>query len=276
MPIFFDENALTEEQRLRYDWAVSEYARIQEENRMHSGRFGSEVVSYKISPKSALFARLLEGKQPLPYPPPTSFSYPWYDIIEVPGPHHVSIGGGLSVAGIVNWDGGAASNEHIALNQCLWGIVRKNRGAEEFLVYLRQENERIKNARKTCATVMPSLSEKPEFVVTYGQWGEFSLTLGRIVRRGRRDSINVHKMDLHTLDGGNPAILKVLISGDAIRAKADVVLADLRSKMEVPGTELSSFEMIALATESAILRTDNPESEDLVEYACDGWMLEKR
>jgi len=33
---------------------------------------------------SALFKRLLEGKQALPLPPPMSFSYPWYSVIESP------------------------------------------------------------------------------------------------------------------------------------------------------------------------------------------------
>jgi len=31
---------------------------------------------------SALLARLLDGKEPLPAPPPRAFSYPWYDLIE--------------------------------------------------------------------------------------------------------------------------------------------------------------------------------------------------
>lgn len=31
---------------------------------------------------SALLRRLLEGKEPLPEPPPRSFSYPWYSVIE--------------------------------------------------------------------------------------------------------------------------------------------------------------------------------------------------
>jgi hypothetical protein len=31
---------------------------------------------------SALLHRLLEGKDPLPDPPPRSMSYPWYELIE--------------------------------------------------------------------------------------------------------------------------------------------------------------------------------------------------
>lgn len=32
--------------------------------------------------KSSLLSRLIEGKDPLPYPPPLSFSHPWYSLIE--------------------------------------------------------------------------------------------------------------------------------------------------------------------------------------------------
>lgn len=32
--------------------------------------------------KSALFQRLMEGKEPLPIPPPRAFSYPWYSLID--------------------------------------------------------------------------------------------------------------------------------------------------------------------------------------------------
>lgn len=32
--------------------------------------------------KSALFHRLLEGKEPFPIPPPKSHAYPWYQLIE--------------------------------------------------------------------------------------------------------------------------------------------------------------------------------------------------
>jgi hypothetical protein len=32
--------------------------------------------------KSALLERMLSGKSPLPIPPPTKFSYPWYSLID--------------------------------------------------------------------------------------------------------------------------------------------------------------------------------------------------
>ena len=42
-------------------------------------------------PKSALFARLLDGKSPLPYPPPLYFSYPWYEIFDQPVVNEVNV-----------------------------------------------------------------------------------------------------------------------------------------------------------------------------------------
>lgn len=53
---------------------------IREENGIE---FPSSLSSLKIDiDHSALLQRLLEGKDPLPIPPPRSFSYPWYDLIE--------------------------------------------------------------------------------------------------------------------------------------------------------------------------------------------------
>ena len=37
--------------------------------------------------KSRLFWRLRSGKQPLPHPPPTAYSCPWYELIEEDRPH---------------------------------------------------------------------------------------------------------------------------------------------------------------------------------------------
>ncbi len=37
--------------------------------------------------KSALFERLMNGIEPLPYPPPRGLSCPWYAVVEDKGPH---------------------------------------------------------------------------------------------------------------------------------------------------------------------------------------------
>lgn len=275
MPLFFDENDLTEEQRARYTWAVAEYARIQEENRLRLEREGKKAAQHQISPKSALFARLLEGKAALPYPPPTSYSYPWYDIIEKPGPHQVSIGGGVSVAGIAHCDGGMGSDEHIVLNQCPWDIRRKNDGAAAFLAFLQQAHQHVNQPEEACGILQAIIAMQPEFIVTYEKWGEFKLSLGRIVRRGRRAAAIDSRFDLVTLDGGNPVIVRVLVSGAEMRAKADATLTAVQSKFDQSEHALTTFDHILLASESSIPRSEHPEGDDLVEFDCDGWVLQK-
>ncbi|MGZ3237998.1 MAG: hypothetical protein ACXU8A_11550 [Burkholderiaceae bacterium] len=275
MPSFFDENDLTAEQRARYEWAVAEYTRIQEENRLRLEQAGEKASSHQIGPQSALFARLLEGKAALPYPPPTSYSYPWYDIIEKPGPHHVSIGGGVSVAGIAHWDGGIGTDEHIVLNQCSWSIVHKNDGAIKFQEFLQLAHAHVNDPETAIEIVEQILATKPEYTVTYGQWGHFTLSLGRIVRRGRRASVVNSRFDLATLDGGNPVIVRVLQSGADMRAKSDAALNAAQSKFDLAKHSATAMDRILVASESAIQRSENPEDDDLVEFDCDGWVLEK-
>ena len=273
MPSFFDENDLTEEQRARYEWAVAEYARIQAENRLRLEQAGEKPVEHSIGPQSALFARLLEGKPALPYPPPTSYSYPWYDIIEKPGPHHVSIGGGVSVAGVAHWEGGVVTDAHIVLNQCSWSIVHKNAAAIKFQAFLQQVH--VHAPDKATALLQPILDMKPEYVVTYGKWGQFKLSLGRIVRRGRRASVVSSRFDLATLDGGNPVIVRVLQSGADMQAKSDAALTAVQSKFDLSKNSPTLIERILVTSECAIQRSANPEDDDLVEFDCDGWVLEK-
>lgn len=275
MPSFFDENNLTAEQQARYDWAVAEYNRIQEDNQLRLAHTGQSAAHQQIGPKSALFARLLEGKSALSDPPPTSYSYPWYDIIENPGPHHVVIGGGVSVAGIAHWDGGIGTAEHIILNQCSWRIVFKNEGASEFLAFLQNAGEHVHQTELACHLLAPILAKQPEFLVTYGAWGEFTLSLGRIVRRGRRASVMQSRFDLNTLDGGNPVFVRVLVAGADIRAKSDATLLAVQTRLELPVAELTTIDHIMMASESGIQRAADPAGDDLVEYDCDGWILKK-
>ena len=263
MPNLFDPSALTDEQRARYDWAVAEYARIQAENRARTGDTGKV---HQISPKSALFARLLSGQPALPFPPPTSYSYPWYDLIEKPGKYHVTVGGLMLVPG--------SDDEHILLNQCAWRILRKNDGAEQFLAFLRATPQPAAAGNDARRCLDAALAAQPEFAVVFGQWGEYRLSLGRIIRRGRRAAVVNSGFDLHTLDGGNPVIVKVLRSGADIRAKADAMLADVKTRLDGEG-EASLLDHITLASESRIPRTDDPSDDDLVEYDCDGWVLER-
>ena len=56
------------------------WLRIREEN---GYTFPNDFNYFTITVrKSALLHRLLEGKEPLPIPPPRTYSYPWYSLIE--------------------------------------------------------------------------------------------------------------------------------------------------------------------------------------------------
>ncbi|MHB1942264.1 MAG: hypothetical protein ACYCP0_04295 [Acidiferrobacteraceae bacterium] len=86
MPRFFDLDDLTPEQRARWDVAVARYNAVMDQLRASGVR---HVLPQPGHEKSALFARLLNGLEPLPHPPPLCYSYPWYEVIEGPGPWRV-------------------------------------------------------------------------------------------------------------------------------------------------------------------------------------------
>lgn len=65
---------------------------------------------------SALLQRLLNGKPPLPEPPPRSFSYPWYSLIE-------DGSGKAEVREISDWLGGDGTI--LIINQSRWEIVER-------------------------------------------------------------------------------------------------------------------------------------------------------
>lgn len=275
MPIFFDADDLTDEQRSRYDWAVQEYRRIQCENQARSEASTVAAMQHSIGPQSALFARLLDGQPALPYPPPTSNDYPWYDIVEKPGQYQVSITAPwTSIPGKQhdNRDDGA----RIVLNQCSWTVVRANESGSVFLDFLKLVRDPRQVPEHARLSLLAALARQPEIFVTFGQWGEFRLFLGRIIRRGKRQVAVNSRFDIVTLDGGNPEIVKVLQQGAALRAKSDATLAMIaRNRQDKAETPLSALEQITLTSESAIAFSEDPQEDDLVEFDCDGWVLER-
>lgn len=124
MPIFFDAKNPTTEQAERWESAKTQYDRILEQNaqrlfdsltpeqrerkiaelhasgvtdpddlKKHLYTRVSSPGNIRENGKSALFARLLDGKQPLPVPPPKFYGYPWYACIEEVGPFQVDVSG---------------------------------------------------------------------------------------------------------------------------------------------------------------------------------------
>lgn len=76
--------------------------------------------------KSALLQRMMEGKDPLPEPPPKTFSYPWYSLIE----------NGVGYPTDV-WEAEGLEEEMfgkiISVNQFQWKIIEKV-GPENWIV----------------------------------------------------------------------------------------------------------------------------------------------
>ncbi|MDR3221551.1 MAG: hypothetical protein LBU46_06035 [Candidatus Accumulibacter sp.] len=80
---------------------------------MGAGSFPSQprtafpVIGLEDVLKSSLFARIREGKRPLPFPPPTRDGLPWHELIEGPPESHavqaelVSDGSGETIGAIV-------------------------------------------------------------------------------------------------------------------------------------------------------------------------------
>lgn len=91
---------LTAEQLARWDDALAEYEQVFRGNATRAlGRplTDAEWVKHKAGSfftcsyqpgnrKSSLFRRLLDGRPPMPYPPPCAYSYPWYDVVENTSP----------------------------------------------------------------------------------------------------------------------------------------------------------------------------------------------
>lgn len=94
--------SLPEEKRARWDAAMREYELVVRRNfeRRRGAPFtdaewaveaatGDLRFTGSYQPghsKSALFARLLEGRPALPLPPPLAYSYPWYEAVEAEAP----------------------------------------------------------------------------------------------------------------------------------------------------------------------------------------------
>jgi hypothetical protein len=232
----------TEEQKARYEWALAEFNRIQERNTAPGTATTiapaiTPLIKHAPNPKSRLFARLLEGKAPLPFPPPTTYSNPWYDLVEDGFSDKVFLDGFVDLYG-------KGANTGIFINQCVWNICRENAAASE----LRAFRDRLKNSRSLVLTPQESgeakiiLRKKPEWIIKHGRNREFRLYLCRVKRQGK---VNLLMTDLLQRDfsGGNP------------------VLVERLANVPDPRTAHKTAEQERLTA-------------DWVRVECDGWCLE--
>ncbi len=179
MPIFFKKkDDLPPELLARWDHAVAEYDRVLSD--ICGDSETAKLFFYNATrEKSALFWRLLNGKEPLPMPPPTSYSYPWYEIIEEPGPHQVGNIGfhaygkplGQQLAAIRGTD----REDYLFIEQCGWSVLSHNAAAQAMLEVLQQDScsPDVDDADRLMAA-------GPEWVVQYRKWPAYRLFVQRI------------------------------------------------------------------------------------------------
>ena len=182
MPTLFqNKDSLPPELLARWDHAVVEYDRVL--NELYGDNETKKMFFYNdLREKSALFWRLLNGKDPLPMPPPTRYSYPWYGIIEDPGAHQVgSIGFhaygkplGQQLAKIRGTD----REDRLFIEQCGWAVLSRNAAAQDML-------ERLQSDEFTLNDQNRLMAESPEWIIQYGKWQAYRL----FVQRYRRHTL---------------------------------------------------------------------------------------
>lgn len=155
MPRYFDTKNLTTEQAARWDDALQEYQRIQamnvaanmdklgdKERQEFASKYNCatdvEIRTWytKMSAvlcggvgheKSALFARLLEGKRALRYAPPTAWSYPNYSVIDGDAPWEQPMLDGL--------DANLYKDTCVLLGQTPWTLLSRVGDDEAYVTY---------------------------------------------------------------------------------------------------------------------------------------------
>lgn len=259
MPIFFTEETLSKEQKIRYPEAVQEYHAIQMNNaqkkkdKLKKDGVLTPEIEQKIDDaiqknqpgiRSALFHRLLCGLPPLQAVPPTSFGYPWYEVIEGNEPLQAFIGG--------------IDNKHLIINNCMWIIDDYNDVAQKMILQGEFSEQQLRNF----------LNNKPEFIVSYNNGGQYKVYLGRRTITGRRDSIMKGNVTLD-MAGGNPIVLKVVQSGEQRIAQEQQVRQDVFRQND------AQLNDILTQLEDTFTKPQNASDWDWVEAEVDSWMIER-
>ncbi len=131
---------------------------------MRTGGFEHLVLQGGLcNRRSDLFDRLLDNKDPLPYPPPRTFGRPWYQLIENGRSENVEVDGfALSVRKRDLPD----LKYVIHVNKSPWEVVSCTTDLHDMLVL----DQAIKAGTYGCEAVEPVLFTNPfSMVLTFGQ-----------------------------------------------------------------------------------------------------------
>ena len=218
---YFDPDQLTDEQRARWDFAIAEYNRILNRNvERQIGRMsdhdkdnfllsfptfsaGEESTDENVrqvlrlfygmsggaegDPRSALLARLLDGKAPLRAPPPSTFHRPWYEVIEDDGPFEVTLSDAHFSCPPEN-HGEPEPIHSLCIDRCPWLVVRMNDAAQRLFALQQRLNSKARRERDSSAfgwtpallsDVLGAYRDGPEFVVQHEEWPPYRLRLAR-------------------------------------------------------------------------------------------------
>lgn len=241
---------LSDEEKARYEWALKEFNRIQECN----GEPGNTTIAPAITPlikhvphpKSRLFARLLQGKPALQVPPPTTYSNPWYELVEDGFSDKVFLDGFVDLYG-------REPNTAIQINQCIWNICHENAPAAE----LRELRNRIRGSSLVLTPQESNeakaiLRKSPEWIIRHGRNREFRLYLSRVRRQGKTHLLMTDLLQ-RDFSGGNPVLVEKLENMLSRTDSAPLALG-LRTSAGMPGHASQASEWIRVE--------------------CDGWCLE--
>ena len=213
MPTFFqNKDSLPPELLARWDHAADEYERVLQS--ICGDSAACRLLRYNATrEKSALFWRLLNGKDPLPMPPPTRYSYPWYGIIEEPGAHRVGDIGfhaygkplGQQLAEIRGTD----REDRLFIEQCGWSVLSHNAAAQDMLETLQGGGFALDDQNRLMAA-------GPEWIVQYRgctrqAWPAYRL----FVQRYRRQTLPRFLEDtLKLVDKSSWAWTNTVVIGD--------------------------------------------------------------
>ena len=204
---FYDKESLPPELLARWDHAVAEYDRVL--NELCGDSEAKKMFFYNaLREKSALFWRLLNGKEPLPIPPPTRYSYPWYEIIEATGPHQVGDIGfhayGKPLSQQLAEIRGTDVEDRLFIEQCDWAVISVNAAAQAMLDTLHSGEFTLDDQNRLMAA-------GPEWIVQYRAWPPDRL----FVQRYRRQTLPRFLEDtLRLVDKGTWSWTNTVVIGE--------------------------------------------------------------
>ncbi len=129
---------------------------------LHTRHLGRPPTDVDADHSSLLF-RLLEGKEPLPQPPPRAYSYPWYSLVETGGPELCE-----AYPHFDDYMKMGHERPFAVVNQSLWKIVGKD-GDTYLLEWYTRDTEFPWQAKlRPAANPMPLREWAIELVVGIG------------------------------------------------------------------------------------------------------------